>query len=236
MSAELPIGELIKIAIKASGLTQEAAANALGISRQTLNNTLSKAIIEQEFIDEVAEKLNLDLTNVKTKPNGDDLRKKKAFAPSPYIGLIYVPIAAQAGYAMHYEDPVFLRDFPRLDIPGNPFKGDNYRYFQVEGDSMIPTLIDGMQVIAQKIDPDYWSQLQDYYIHVIVTHDRILVKRLFRFDKDTLVMISDNEDLYPQQEIKYSDIKELWAVKRVLDWRMPPPKKFDIKGSKKSDK
>jgi hypothetical protein len=42
-------------------------------------------------------------------------------------------------------------------------------------------------------------------------------------------MISDNEEFYPQFTMKKSEIKELWLVKRKIDWDMPPPKRFEIK-------
>lgn len=163
-----------------------------------------------------------------TKETGEDIRRKKLLGKDDE-GLIYVPIGAQAGYALHYTDTIYLNDLDRLYIPGNPFKGDRYRFFEVEGDSMIPTLEEGMQVIGQKIEPESWRNLNEYYIHVIVTESQILIKRLVILDDETLVMISDNEDVYPQVLLKIEDIKELWLVKRTLDWRMAPPKKIELK-------
>lgn len=229
----LTLGLRIKFAIKSKNLTQGQAADMMGISRQTLSNYLSKPDdeIDQVFLENLKDKLDLDFTivNVTTKTTGEDLRKQKAFGDTKEDGLIYVPIAAQAGYAKHFTSQIFISDLERLYIPGLPYKGDEYRYFEVEGDSMEPTIKAGMQVIGQRIPPEYWKDLQDYYIHVIVTNSQVMIKRLMRLnDGKRLVAISDNEEMYPQFDIQISTIKELWVVKRLLDWRMPPPKKFEI--------
>lgn len=162
------------------------------------------------------------------KETGDDIRKRKILGRKDE-GLIYVPIGAQAGYALHYTDTLYLNDLERIIIPGNPYKGDRYRFFEVEGDSMQPTLEEGMQVIGQKIEPESWQSLQDYYIHIVVTESQILIKRLVKLNRESLVMISDNEDLYPQVKIDFKDIRELWLVKRMLDFRMAPPKRIELK-------
>lgn len=161
---------------------------------------------------------------------GTDIRHRKAFGPArEEDGLVYVPVAAQAGYTRAFYDPVYVNQLEKVRIPGIKYQGDNYRMFEVEGDSMQPTLEDGMQVIAQLVPGDAWKHIQQYYIHVIVTADQIMVKRLYyREEKQDFILISDNEALYPQQRMPAERIKELWFVKRNIDWRMPPPKKFEI--------
>ncbi|MCU7547793.1 hypothetical protein OCK74_01645 [Chitinophagaceae bacterium LB-8] len=56
-----------------------------------------------------------------------------------------------------------------------------------------------------------------------------MLKRLFRKSEKEFVLISDNEDYYPQFILLTEDIKEIWLVKRKLDWEMSPPKRFEIK-------
>lgn len=175
----------------------------------------------------------LEFETENTPTPGDQLRLNKAITPTEDEGLYYIPIAAQAGYALHYQDPMYLNELERLYIPGNPFKGDRFRYFEIEGDSMYPTLKDGMQVIAEKVEPEYWKQIADYYIYIVVTVDQVLAKRLIKIDDDLLAMVSDNEELYPQQELKFTDVKEIWRVKRKLDWEMPPPRRIELKIDKK---
>jgi len=166
------------------------------------------------------------------KPTGDDLRKRKAIGTpedDTDPGLIYVPISAQAGYTRSFTDTIYLNQLERLYIPGLPYKGDKYRYFDVEGDSMYPTIEDGMQVIGHRIEPEDWKHASNYYAHVIVTQSQVMIKRIYHMNDDTLVLISDNEEMYPQITMPWKDVRELWHVKRILDWRIPPPKQIQIK-------
>jgi phage repressor protein C with HTH and peptisase S24 domain len=165
---------------------------------------------------------------------GSELRNRKAFQPLPDEGLSFVPIKAQAGYTHSYSNPVFVNDLLKIYIPGNPYTGERYRAFEVEGDSMEyinpagqpAGLIAGMIVIGEYVPPEDWAYTAQYYIYVIVTEDKIMIKRLFRKD-DKYALISDNE-LYAQFVLTASEIKELWLVKRKIDWDMPPPRKIDI--------
>lgn len=43
------------------------------------------------------------------------------------------------------------------------------------------------------------------------------------------VLISDNENLYPQQLLLSENVKEIWVFRRHIDNKAPPPKKFEIK-------
>jgi phage repressor protein C with HTH and peptisase S24 domain len=160
---------------------------------------------------------------------GEDIRKQKAFGALDDKGLIYVPIAAQAGYTKNFVDPVFINQLDRVFIPGSPYRGNDFRYFDVEGDSMYPTLEEGMQVVAQFIPRESWKDISEFYIHVIVKENQLLIKRLYRRNERSFGMISDNEEMYPQEVLQVKDIKELWLVKRMLDWRMAPPRQFEKK-------
>ena len=167
----------------------------------------------------------------KPHDTGEDIRRRKALGgDKDNKGLIYVPIAAQAGYTRNYQNTNYISTMDRLYIPGLPYRGDKYRYFDVEGDSMHPTIKDGMQVIGYYQEPDYWHSISDYYIHVIVIDGMILIKRLVRSKKNKGVfwLISDNDTLYPAITIPQEDIREIWVVKRILSWEMPPPKTFHI--------
>ena len=144
--------------------------------------------------------------------------------------IVHVPVPAQAGYAGEQLDPIFMEELPTYTLPDYKYKTGTHRSFDVSGDSMEPTLKEHFHVVAERVDNDYWSSTAQFYIHVVVTHDRIMVKRLFRKDdNNTFVLISDNEEFYPQFTLRKSEIKELWLVKRKIDWEMPPPKRFEIK-------
>lgn len=219
-------------AVLARNYTVEDAMKALGVSKGTLYNYYAAKNLSDKIKTAMSTALDIpenELFPKSPKSAGASIRAKKAFEPTEDHGLIYVPIAAQAGYSRNFTDPVFINQLDRLYIPGLPYKGDNYRYFDVEGDSMEPGLQEGMQVIGELVPQEFWKDASDYYIHVIVLENRICIKRIFKKNSTHWVLISDNEDLYPQELLPLESVKEVWHVKRKLDWRMTPPKQFEIK-------
>lgn len=156
-------------------------------------------------------------------------RQQKSQPDTGQDGIVYVPIAAQAGYSTRYHDPLYIYNLEKTNLPGFPYKGERYRVFDVKGDSMEPTYKEGYHLVCERIEQDQWDQIANWYIYVIVLENDILVKRLFRKEVENFVAISDNEEFYPQFLIPLKDIKELWLVKRKIDWEMAPPRKFEVK-------
>lgn len=236
-------GEALQNAARMSKLGVHGLAIALNVPRSTLYYNFRKERLDDTIRTRAAKALGItteqlfggaynnpaDMYDHPTRTTGDDLRMQKALGISQ-DALHVVPIHAQAGYSKHYLDPAFVEDLEVMNVPNMPYKGDRYRVFEVSGDSMEPTLKEGFHVVAETVSPDYWNSTAQFYIYVVVTEDRIMVKRLFRKeDNESYVCISDNEEFYPQFLLPKSEIKELWLVKRKIDWEMPPPKRFEIK-------
>ncbi len=125
--------------------------------------------------------------------------------------IIYVPVKAAAGYLVGYSDPEFIENLPSFSLPG--LSNSTYRAFEVDGDSMYPTLENKEMVIGQ------WVEKLDYIredrVHIIVTKTGVLVKRLLnRIDKYGYIIAKsdaiDNRNLYPNIEIHPEDILEVW--------------------------
>ena len=235
-------GEALQNAARMSKLGVHGLAIALNVPRSTLYYNFRKERLDDTIRMRAAKALGIttdqlfggaynnpaDMYEHPVRTTGDDLRMQKALGLGP-DSLHVVPIHAQAGYSKHYLDPAFVEDLEVMNVPNMPYKGDRYRVFEVSGDSMVPTLKEGFHVVAETVSPDYWNSTAQFYIYVIVTEDRIMVKRLYRKEDNSFVCISDNEEFYPQFVLQPADIKELWLVKRKIDWEMPPPKRFEIK-------
>ena len=113
---------------------------------------------------------------------------------------------AAAGYLDSFQDPEFIRELPKMYIPGLPT--GTYRAFEIKGDSMLP-MPSGSLVVSKYVES--LKELKDDKTYVIVTqHDGIVYKRIRNHpDQNKLTAISDNE-VYPPYTINYSDIHELW--------------------------
>lgn len=240
---EIHEGEALQNAAKLSPLGIHGLAESMKVPRSTLYYQFKKRQLDPLFKEAAARALNLDQHQVfggkfnlqvgETPPPspGEAMRLRKALGlgSSREQGIGMVPIGAQAGYSRHYQDPVFVDELEVMHIPHLPFQGERYRVFEVSGDSMEPTLKEHFHVVAERVEPEYWNSTAQYYIHVIVTEDRIMIKRLFQKSEQEWVLISDNEEFYPQFLLPRRDVRELWLVKRKIDWEMPPPRKFEIK-------
>lgn len=234
-------GEALQNAARMSKLGVHGLADAMGVPRSTLYYNFKKDELDDDFKTKAAQALGIASTRLfggaynpdnhapAARLTGDDLRRMKAFGDGSIPeGIAVVPIMAQAGYSKHYLDPTYAAELQQMHLPNLPYRGERYRAFEVSGDSMEPTLKEGFLIICEKVEQDFWNTTAQFYIYVVVTEDRIMVKRLFRKEDHSFVCISDNEEFYPQFVLPMSEIKELWLVKRKIDWDMPPPKRFEI--------
>lgn len=244
--AQLHEGEALQNAAKMSKPGIHGLADILGVPRSTLYYNFRKERLDDEIKEKAAQALGISMEQLfgglyndptgekhfynNGRLSGDDLRARKAFGDinSQPEGIAVVPIMAQAGYSKSYLDPKFTEDLEMMVVPNMPFRGERYRVFEVSGDSMEPTLKEHFHVVGELVEQAFWNSTAQFYIYVIVTEDRIMVKRLFRKDNNSFVCISDNEEFYQQFILHKKDIKELWLVKRKIDWEMPPPKRFEI--------
>ena len=67
-----------------------------------------------------------------------------------------------------------MQGLETISVPG--YRGKTVRAFEVSGDSMQPTISQGDLVIAsftERLD-----LIQPKHVYVVVTHDRLMVKRL----------------------------------------------------------
>lgn len=130
--------------------------------------------------------------------------------------MIMVPIKASAGYAGNVQDTDWYNDLPVFNIPLPQYKEGSFRAFQVRGDSMLPVLLPDEWVMGKAVESV--RQANDARIHVIVTSDTVVVKKLRKSESPDLVnLISLNRE-YPVIEQPVADIKELWEVNSKLSF------------------
>lgn len=112
---------------------------------------------------------------------------------------------AAAGYLENFQDPEFIRDLPKMYIPG--LSPGTYRAFEIKGDSMLP-MPSGSLVISKYVES--LKEIKDDKTYIIITSDGIVYKRVKNHsDQFCLTAISDNE-VYAPYTINYSDIREIW--------------------------
>ena len=131
-----------------------------------------------------------------------------------------VDAKAAAGYLAGHTDPEFFHELPVFNLPDARFRNGTFRCFQVEGDSMNDTIYHNDWVIARYADDP--RNTRDGFVHVIVTNDGIVVKRLFNTltKNRKLTLVSDNDE-FPPYEVHGKDVKEIWYVVAKLSYYLP---------------
>lgn len=126
--------------------------------------------------------------------------------------IVLVPVSARAGYLTGFGDPEFIRELPHFSLVG--YSGGTYRAFEVEGDSMEPTLLPKDIIVCQYIENPTW--VLNGEIYVVHTDTGLVVKRCF-YDKrsNKLEMVSDN-DYISSYKLHAADVRELWRFRCVI--------------------
>jgi phage repressor protein C with HTH and peptisase S24 domain len=230
-------GKKLRIALRSADITQEAAANKLGVSRQTLSVWAKSEELNADILHNVKMKLGIDLTSegrhsASYADNENDDNPRTLNSPEVLYdaeqeteyktsgpGIPMYSFPASASMTEMYGDVNEVKIIGYLNIPGS-IKGSFA--LPVHGHSMYPTLESGSWCVLRPItdtsDID-WGQI--YYIEY---GDYRLFKRLLQADQpDSVVLWSDNQSdvingraKYAAKTIKLERIKRLCLLTDIL--------------------
>jgi phage repressor protein C with HTH and peptisase S24 domain len=218
------------------GLTQEKFAEITGIPRGRINawenrGTIPKLDDYNKIVSVLGEMDDDNETNVPHETKKEDFittRRNKKLASNSFMAPL-VTIKAQAGYIRASDQIVYMDTLEKYALPpGVDPLGAVWAYWQVEGDSMEPAFYNGDYILATQVPRMDWDQLRNFYTYIIVTDEKVLIKRIFCQNSLEWVLISENEDHYPQQLLPVEYVKQVWVFRRHINSRVPPVKHFKI--------
>lgn len=242
-----PTAAYIKSVREKLGLTQQDFADKLGITRELLNKiesgkrSVSKAtaVLLKDFEEKVQDSQIEDdienstgLVTESIVPYGKSYIEKRREGKNKHEPFMvpFVPVKAQAGYVKAIDQEIYLDTLEKFQLlPGVDPHGAIWRYWEVEGDSMKDAFKSGDILLTSQVHQFDWDNVRNFYVYVIVTADRVLLKRVYCKNILEWVLISENEENYPQQLLPVEYIKELWVFRRKIDATAPPSKRFEIK-------
>ena len=231
---------------KLIGMNQAEFANELNMTRELVNkiergkSPISKRtvgrlklLLEKFSLDEFSHDVNILGKASQKETRHSSLpyhlqRREQKNVEVPFL-VPLVAIKAQAGYIKGYEQVDYMEGLEKYSLPPgvNP-TGAVWRYFEIDGDSMEPSLTAGDVVLATMVPIEDWNDIRNFSIYIVLTNDQLLIKRLYRKSNSEWVMISDNEEAYPQVLLKVEAVKQLWLFRRHIRSRVPQPKEFRI--------
>jgi len=137
--------------------------------------------------------------------------------------IVHVPAPAHPGYASEANNPSFVQNLPHFSLPDYKYKVGTHRSFDVTGDSMSPSLLEGDKIVCSFLEPTLWENgIKDNYVYVLVTKADILIRRVKNElkEKKQLILFSDNT-YYESVELPLSDLLEVWYVKTKIGPFLP---------------
>ena len=200
--------------------------DAIGVSESYIRN-ISKSISAEKLmrISQLFPDLNPDwlLTGEGSMLLSDNPKSTAVPIDAPEV--VYLPVvphSARAGTLGEYEQ-LFADDYSRRQpvLVTRQMHG-RYICFQIEGDSMEPTLRHGDVVMARHIDRDLYKDsklhLRSWSVWIIVTRtDGILIKEIADHDvKGGVLTLHSLNPLYEDLTVHLSDVIDIYNVIEIV--------------------
>ncbi|MGY0425578.1 MAG: S24 family peptidase [Polaribacter sp.] len=137
--------------------------------------------------------------------------------------VVFVSVKATEGYLNGYENPEYIKKLPSYRLPN--LKQGIFRMFQIDGNSMYPTLDNTTYVVGEWV-VNWENEIKDDEVYIIVSlKEGVVIKRVLnRLKKYNFIYCkSDNRKEYPSFSVKQEDIVEVWSVKMSLTSKLPNP-------------
>lgn len=130
----------------------------------------------------------------------------------------YVPVAAMATF-IESVGSATAADFDKFPIvpKGNEMADvDKLCIFEVEGDSMYPTIPSGALILAKEIPERSWHYAEG--VVVAVYNEFVVVKRIKRnsLSMDNILVLHSDNEKYGDMTVQLSDLRALYKAKRII--------------------
>lgn len=219
MQHRMAIGNRLKELRKKSKFSQEYVAKNLFISQAAYS------LIENSQNGIIAEHI-VTLSNLYEVTTDFILKGDNSLIRiSPSNGFIpYIKIKAHAGFIKNKTDDFSIEDYEWYRIPGyNPTI--DHRLFEIEGESMVPTVFPGDIVIVQK--QNNWNNILDASLVIVTTKKALLVKRLRNGkDPDFFHFENDNPEQPDGLKINKNEIQEIFMIRGKMSNVFNSPHQF----------
>lgn len=219
--------------VKHIRITRTELAEKLGTSQPTISAILSgKRTLSRGMIARIGEQfscLNLDwLQTGEGEMLQTDERGNARFIGGTYIAsegdeavvmVDYVPVAARASFIENLYQPgaTDTDKFPIVVRHGEREAAADLAVFEVEGDSMLPSISSGSLILAKKIPESLWHTAEG--VIVIVFAEFVAIKRVERNELQTggsTISLKSDNAAYPGMTVQLSDIRAIYKAKRKI--------------------
>lgn len=221
----------LKFLRKKKGLTQEALAEALGISRSKLAGYELSITPPIETLVKISDylRVSLDILIKEDLASYSEYKLRELLETDQFLrgrklrilattvdeqGRELIEVVSQkvkASYLAGFSDPEFISELPRFALPFLPMD-KKHRVFQVDGDSMLP-IPDGAWIVCEYVED--WTAIKSGERYVIVTEqDGVTFKIAYnKIKEEQKLLLCSANPIYVPFEIEVEQVREVWKYR-----------------------
>lgn len=134
------------------------------------------------------------------------------------LSVDYIPVSARASFIenLYIPSPDEKEKISFVPRNGEREQADMLKVFEVEGDSMLPTISSGALILVKEIPEQSWHTAEG--VVVVVFSEFVTVKRVHRNEiltNNCLLLESDNRP-FGNMTVALSDIRAIFKAKRII--------------------
>ena len=206
-------------------------ANALNANPNTVNNWVREGYsVGFGVASKVANKFSVDvdwiMTGVGKEPQNtktdSNAKFSGIFITDDLVQVPFVSVRATAGFIeSNFDENTISETVTVTGLTKQELEKQKYLVFEVDGNSMEPTLKDGSQILAKIIDPSNWEYCSGK-VFVVCYKNSLVAKRIKKNDlmeSNNLTLSSDNEK-GGETTVKRIDIHGIWEAVRIVNQKI----------------
>lgn len=158
--------------------------------------------------------------NMQTSKNST-AREVKPYLREELVNVPYVSIDAKASFVESlYNNTYEEETYGIMAEGGEELNDTEYKVFQIDGDSMTPSIPDKSKVLARIIPDTKWEEASG--VVLVVYGKTLTIKRVLKnclFDKNFITLKADNP-IHGQVDVERNEIRGIWQAIRIVSQRI----------------
>jgi hypothetical protein len=154
--------------------------------------------------------------------NESNIKSATPLIPEDVIHVPFVSRKATASFIESFCDEAEISETIAVtELTEEELKKHRYIVFEIDGDSMYPTLKNGSKILSKIVDASNWEYCNGG-VYVVCYSSYLVAKRIKKnclMEGNTLTLHSDNE-MYGETTVRKSDIRGIWEAVRIVNQKI----------------
>ncbi len=143
------------------------------------------------------------------------------YADPEVIMVDFIPVSATASFLDGLDNSYGeIEQIPIVPTREERQDASSIKVFEVDGESMLPTITDKSLILTHELPPEKWHNAQG--IVVAVFSDMVVVKRVAKnaLSSDNYLLLSSDNPGYGKMKVPLSKLRGLYKATRIISSRL----------------